>query len=69
MVPYSYIPDANATTITPRSVWADVMRGKGLNLGVVLELNQRYGGPHALAQYKAFIEIPYQYSTMKVSAF
>ncbi|KAI8610036.1 mannosyltransferase putative-domain-containing protein [Chytriomyces sp. MP71] len=29
-------------------------------------LPKKYGGPHTLKQYKAFIEIPYQVSTMKL---
>jgi hypothetical protein len=42
----------------------DELRYKGFDVD---KLEHDYGGPETLAQYKAYIEIPYQVSTMKVT--
>lgn len=54
-----------------------VAREEGLNFGffnMLLEqkihvkgVKTHYGGPRTLSQYKAYIELPYQVSTMKVN--
>lgn len=62
--------------VSPHDAQFAVVRNEGLNHGFydllvannvpVLPIKQKYGGPTVLAQYKAFIELPYQVSTMKV---
>ncbi|KAJ3064659.1 hypothetical protein HDU98_011953 [Podochytrium sp. JEL0797] len=38
-----------------------------LNLSLtIIPFSHPYGGPHHLAKFKAFLDIPYQYSTMKL---
>jgi hypothetical protein len=67
--------DLNITIPSSTTNYA-VAREEGLNFGFfnmlldhkipVMGVKTHYGGPRVLAQYKAYIELPYQVSTMKV---
>ncbi|KAJ3295848.1 hypothetical protein HDU79_008200 [Rhizoclosmatium sp. JEL0117] len=63
------LPEPNANDFAARAHYSSVytVMSRKYNVPVsVFPFGHKYGGPKNLARFKAFIDIPYEYSTMKL---
>ncbi len=74
--PFGYSALPASTQVSEQDRQFAAVRTEGFNFGLydilleknipMLPIKRKYGGPSVLGQYKAYIELPYQVSTMKM---